>query len=175
MEERFRTGMLDAAPLEEIFNRGVFIRGRNNHALKGIRMFAVRSRPHMPFNDICGFVTQIVCQRTRNYYGVDRMLPIAFTIARKFLITAENPKIVTERSFYNIGNIRLDMESVQQVAHGKTRFCDTERMLANRGPVMMRLLKCLFHFAGVKYFPSIALQILHDPVISCGASVMRDP
>ena len=175
MEERFWTGMLDAAPLEEIFNRGILIRGRDDHALKGIRTFAVRSRPHMPFNDICGFVTQIVCQRTRNYYGVDRMLPIAFTVAGKFLITAENPKIVTERSFYNIGNICLDMESAQHVAHGKTRLCDTERMLADRGPVMMCLLKCLFHFAGVKNFPPITLQIPHDPLISCGASGVRDP
>ena len=50
----------------------------------------------MPLNDICGLVAQIVRQHTRNYYGVDRMLPIAFTVSGKFLITAENPEIVTD-------------------------------------------------------------------------------
>ena len=106
-----------------------------------------------------------------------RLLCAAGHICRSMIsaVTAENPKIVTERSFYNIGNIRLDMESAQHVAHGKTRLCDTERMLADRGPVMMCLLKCLFHFAGVKNFPPITLQIPHDPLISCGASGVCDP
>ena len=55
MEQGFGTGMPDTAPQEEIFDRSVFIRGRNNHALKGIRTLAVRSGPHVPFDDIRGF------------------------------------------------------------------------------------------------------------------------
>jgi hypothetical protein len=67
------------------------------------------------------------------------------------------------------------MKSAQRVADGKARPRDTERMLADRGPVMMRLLKCFFHFVGMENLPAVTLKIQHDPFVPVDAPGVRDP
>ena len=87
------------------------------------------------------------------------MLSAAFLPGAVLFIPAENPKIMTERTFYHSWNVCADMDFSKRITDDKAGCRHSEGMLADRRPSMMRLLKRVLQFFRIQYIRSVAFYI----------------